>query len=138
MCRCKDCSFSRVEALQVLEYADFVRSGAAAALPSDTVRRVRAACNWLEVLLPDLLPSVDALLSKQAKQPLRVGAVAVDVIMHVHCRFPNATSVHQREEVVLITEWLTSLYASAHPPDARDASSPPKYASLPTPLDLSD
>lgn len=93
---------------------------------------MRAACNWLEALLPDVLPAVDTLLARQAKMPMRVGAVAVDVLMHVHCRFPHAAAARQREEVVLMTEWLTSLYAAAHAPDARDAASPPKSVSPPS------
>jgi hypothetical protein len=51
---------------KILEYVDFVRAPAAAgvAVAHDTVRRIRAACAWLEGLLPELLPAVDALLAK--------------------------------------------------------------------------
>jgi len=115
----------RAHAHQVLEYADFVRSSAGVGLATETVRRVRGACNWLEGLLPDLLPAVDELLTKHAKQPLRVGAVAVEVLMQVHCRFPHAAAQRQQQQVLLLTEWLTALYASAHALDAADNSSPP-------------
>ena len=103
-----------VRSMQILEYADFTRSAAGGALPLDTVRRVRGLLAWLEGLLPDLLPAVDALLVKHSKQPLRVAACAVDVIMQVHCRFPQTAAARQGQQVVLVTDWLTSLYASAH------------------------
>ena len=114
----------------MLEYADFVRSSGGAGLATETVGRVRGACNWLEGLLPHLLPAVEQLLAKAGKQPLRVGAVAVEVLMHVHCRFPHAAAQRQQQQVVVLTEWLTTLYTSAHSPDAPDTSSPPPRSAL--------
>ncbi len=56
----------------MLEYADFVRSSAGAGLSTETVRRVRGACNWLEGLLPHLLPAVDQLLGLLLLLPLEL------------------------------------------------------------------